>query len=304
MTVRQELSSIKQNSGPISVAFMPPASTYTYFWPMKEGVNTVARSANATVIELAPPGGSDIHTQARLIQEAMDQNVSAIIICAHSDITTAPPLKRAMQAGIVVVIVNSDDGSLLNSSHAVVGYKQRLALQALGKYVSGLNLATRFKAALLEGLPGYHNRERMTGFRAGIEREKIDISTSIHGRWITDDANRATLDLLRTDPEINAIIALNDDMAIGASLAASSLGRQLLITGVDGQDQAFEAIIAGRMTATVDTQPYQMGQVAMQTVRGLISHTSSGGFIETPIQIRDSKNVGGARRSTSIGRPI
>jgi ribose transport system substrate-binding protein len=113
----------------------------------------------------------------------------------------------------------------------------------------------------------------------------------LSGSWTTEGANTAALDMLQAHPNINALIAANDDMAIGASLAAKSLGKSLLTTGVDGQTSVLEAIAARHITATVDAAPFRMGEITMQVMLDALLGKFSGGWVETPTVIRDESNV-------------
>jgi ribose transport system substrate-binding protein len=93
-------------------------------------------------------------------------------------------------------------------------------------------------------------------------------------------------------------------MAVGATLAAKSLGRRLLTTGADGQIPALEAVAAGDLAATVDVDPYRMGAIAMQVVLDSFKGSFKGGWVETATTIRDISNVrDGLRRSELVTLP-
>ena len=108
---------------------------------------------------------------------------------------------------------------------------------------------------------------------------------------------------MQAHPNINALIAANDDMALGASLAARSLGKQILTTGADGQTAALEAIADRTITATVDAAPYRMGEVAMQVMLDILAGRFKGGWVETPTAIRDASNVLDALRKPEMLSP-
>lgn len=275
----------------IRVAFLPPASTLNFYRPVSAGIRAVAKASNATVTELAPQDGTDTYAQAGMIQDAISRGTDAIIITTHDEHAAAPVLKRAVNRGIVVVITNSDIRSFPTPVHAVIGYSQRNAMKQLGQYVTRLAGGSVFNLGIIEGLPGYHNTERTEGFLSGIDRAKVKVAGRLSGSWTTEGGNTATLDILQAHPKINFLVTANDDMAIGASLAAKSLGKQVLTTGADGQTPALEAIASGAMTATVDAAPYQMGQVAMQVALDSLAGKFKGGWVETTATIRDSSNV-------------
>lgn len=277
--------------GPIQIAFLPPASTLNFYQPIGAGIRTVAKSAGAVVTELAPQDGTDTYAQAGMIQDAISRGVDAIIITTHDEHAAAPILKRAVDKKIVVVIANSDIRSFPTPIHAVVGYGQRKAMKQLGQYVTRLAGSRVLNLGIIEGLPGYHNTERMEGFLSGLDKTKVKVSGRLSGGWTVEGGNTASLDILQAHPQINALIAANDDMAIGASLAAKSLGKQLITTGADGQTPALEAIADKTMTATVDAAPYRMGEVAMQVALDTLAGKFKGGWVETTTVIRDSSNV-------------
>lgn len=282
---------IQRKKGSIRVAFLPPASTLNFYRPVSAGIRAVAKTSSVTVTELAPQDGSDTYAQAGMIQDAISRGVDAIIITTHDEHAAAPVLKRAVDKGIVVIIANSDIRSFPTPIHAVIGYSQRNAMKQLGQYVTRLAGPRVFNVGIIEGLPGYHNTERTEGFLSGIDPAKVKVSGRLSGSWTTEGGNTATLDILQAHPQINVLVTANDDMAIGASLAAKSLGKKVLTTGADGQTPALEAIANGSMVATVDAAPYRMGEVAMQVALDSLAGKFKGGWVETTTTIRDSSNV-------------
>ncbi len=285
--VAATLPALDRKDGPLDVAFIAPASTLNFYLTLGRGIEAEAGRDRSKVTVLAPRDGADTYTQAGMIQDSISRGVDAIIIATHDDQAVAPMLERAVKAGVAVVVVNSDATEFATPVHAIIGYSQRAALSALGRHLAA---DPRSTIGILEGLPGYHNSERLAGLTAGLGGNS-KIAAQLTGRWSIDGGNRSALDLLQSHPQIDTIVALNDDMAIGAMLAAQSLGRKLRVTGVDGQTVAFEAIAAGGVTATVDTDPYRMGRRAMEVVRETLGGAPAPERIEMPTTIVDNRNV-------------
>jgi ribose transport system substrate-binding protein len=100
------------------------------------------------------------------------------------------------------------------------------------------------------------------------------------------------MDILSAHPEINVLFAANDYMIMGAGAAAKALGKaDLVLLGNDGDTAALEQIAAGDLTATVNTTPFIMGQIAFQVTVDTLGGTFPGGFVETPTTIVDTGNV-------------
>ena len=81
---------------------------------------------------LAPQSGADIATQMKMLQDVTTQGVDAIILSTHDENAAAPLVKQAVDAGIAVVIVNSDIAAFPTPVNGVVGYPQRKGTDCAG----------------------------------------------------------------------------------------------------------------------------------------------------------------------------
>jgi ribose transport system substrate-binding protein len=99
------------------------------------------------------------------------------------------------------------------------------------------------------------------------------------------------------------LFAANDYMIMGAAQAAKALGRKLTLLGNDGDTAALEQIAEGPITATVNTTPFVMGQVALAVTMDALNGKFAGGFVETPTTIVDKDNVLEALRKPDVLYP-
>ena len=281
------------NDGDIRIAYMPPATEFNYYIAIGEGIKAEAKAAGVDVFMLAPQSGSDINGQMGMIQDVITQGVNAIILSTHDEAAAAPLVSRAVKSGIGVVIVNSDIANFPTPVHGVVGYSQRNGTRDIGSYLVEKVAGKDLKVGVIEGLPGYHSTERVGGFLEGIKGvDHIEVVASVAGGWNVEGGNTAGMDLLQANPELDALFAANDYMIMGAALASKALGRRdLLLLGNDGDTAALEEIQGGAVTATVNTSPFVMGQIAFQVTLDTLNGTFQGGFVETPTSIVDSGNV-------------
>lgn len=281
------------NDGDIRVAYMPPATEFNYYIAIGEGIEAAAAEAGVEVFMLAPQSGSDINGQMGMIQDVITQDVDAIILSTHDEAAAAPLVTRAVDNGIAVIIVNSDIANFPTPVHGVVGYSQRKGTHAIGEYLVAMSGGDPLKVGVIEGLPGYHSTERVGGFLDGIEgAENIEVVASIAGGWNVEGGNTAGMDLLQANPDIDVLFAANDYMIMGAALASKALGKSdLVLLGNDGDTAALEEINAGSVSATVNTSPYIMGQIALDVTLDALNGEFAGGFVETPTSIVDADNV-------------
>jgi ribose transport system substrate-binding protein len=276
----------------VRVAYMPPATEFNYYIAIGEGIKAIAAEKGVETFMLAPQSGADINGQMGMLQDVITQGVQAIILSTHDEHAAAPLVKRAVDQGIAIIIVNSDILDFPTPVHAVVGYSQRGGTHKIGDCALKLADGKAMKVGVIEGQPGYHSTERVGGFLDAVKGSNFDVVSSLDGKWNVDGGNTAAMDMLQAHPEIQLVFAANDYMIMGAALAAKALGHEgLILLGNDGDTACLEEIAAGNVTATVNTSPFIMGQVALQLTLDVLDNKFPGGWVETPTQIVDKSNV-------------
>ncbi|HXD10129.1 MAG TPA: LacI family DNA-binding transcriptional regulator [Anaerolineales bacterium] len=114
---------------------------------------------------------------------------------------------------------------------------------------------------------------------AGLPSNEVQV---IEGNWSAESGERALHELLQKCPDVQAVFASNDQMALGLMRAARSLGieipKDLAVVGFD--DTPESAFYCPPLT-TVRQDLYKLGQVAVQTF----------------LQLRDAEQKGGSTTS-------
>jgi ribose transport system substrate-binding protein len=135
-----------------------------------------------------------------------------------------------------------------------------------GRFVAE-RLGGQGRVAIVEGIPGHETGDsRLAGFRESIaEHPGITIVSSQTANWERDQAFNATQNVLQSHPDIDAIFAANDIMALGAVEAVAAAGRtgEIVVVGFDALEDARTAIDEGRMDATIAQYPREMGRLAV-----------------------------------------
>lgn len=282
------------DGGTANIAYMPPATEFNYYIAIGEGINSKAAELGVETFMLAPQSGSDIEGQMGMIQDVLTQDVDAIILSTHDENAAAPLVEQAVEAGIAVIIVNSDIANFPTPVHGVVGYSQRRGTFKEGMYAIGM-FEGEAKVGVLEGLPGYHSTERIGGYLDAFANfPGMEVVATLPTEWNVETGNTAMMDMLQAHPEIEVVVTANDYISIGAARAAEALGREdVVIFGNDGDTTGLEDIAAGRWEATVNTTPFVMGEVVLQVAMDCLNGEYPGGWVETPTVIVDQTNVEG-----------
>lgn len=87
--------------------------------------------------------------------------------------------------------------------------------------------------------------------------------------------------LLAANPNVQAVFAQNDEMALGALRAIQASGKSVMIVGFDGTDDGIAAVERGQLAATVAQQPDMIGAIGIETADKMLK----GEKVETYIPV-------------------
>ena len=137
------------------------------------------------------------------------------------------------------------------------------------------------KVAEIEGIPGASaTRERGQGFH-NVADKSLDVVAKQSADFDRTKGLNVSTNILQANPDVKAIFAHNDEMALGAIQAAKSAGKQVFIVGFDGTADAEKAVQDGTLAATIAQQPELMGKIAVDTASKVIK----GETVESKIPV-------------------
>lgn len=210
--------------------------------------------------------------QIKAIRAFIAQGVDAIILAPVVETGWEPVLKEAKRAGIPVVLVDrgvdvTDESlytTLVASDFVAEG---RMAGEWLAKRLDGQG-----NVAELQGTPGAAPAiDRRKGFADAIAAfPDLKIIKSQSGDFTRAKGKEVMEAFLKAEGDnIDAVYAHNDDMALGAIQAIEQAGMKpgedILVVSIDGVKAAFEAMVAGKLNATVECNPL-LGPAAFDAV--------------------------------------
>lgn len=257
------------------------------FIDLKDEIERYAKSKGSKV--QITDAQNDTAKQSNDVEDFVQKKVDALIInpCDSSAIT--PAVKSANEAGIPVVCVDrsSDGGKVLTTvaSDSVKGGK--MAAQYLVKTVGN-----DAKIAEVSGIPGASaTRERGKGFD-DYAKGKLDITTKQTANFDRAKAMNVTENILQAHPDIKAIFAQNDEMAVGASKAVSASGKDIKIIGFDGADACVKLIKGGSVSATIGQRFDLMGKIGLNAIYDHYQGKKINKKINSPIELVTKESLG------------
>lgn len=234
---------------------------------------------------------TDFESQINAVETFITQGVDAIVIAPADSRAMVRSVKKAVDAGIVVVnfdvALDEEVKQQQGLELAFVGPDNRQGAKLAGDAL-GEALGEGAKVVIIEGNPGADNAtQRRLGFEDAVAEHNLELVDSRTAHWETEEANQVFSAMLTANPDIQGVMAANDSMAVGVVKALESAGRDdVMVVGFDNIDAVGPMIEDGRMLATVDQFGQQMAanaiDLALEVVRG---GPELEGWVKTPVEL-------------------
>lgn len=275
-----------------AVALVVKTLNNQFFIDMEAGAKAAADSLGLELIVQAPEREIDVERQMQIVENLIQRQVKVLMLVPNGSKEIVPAVVKANAAKIPVVVVDSrvDDATLKAAGGTVatfIGSDNEDGGRMAGAYLIE-RLEGNAKVAILEGVPGHETADaRLRGFRKALGGSAaMQIVASQPANMERDLAFTVTQNILQAHPEITALFACNDVMALGALEAIAAAGKSgaISVVGFDAQDDARTAITEKRMAATIAQNPREMGRLAVLTAHRLIKGETVP--VEQPVAIR------------------
>jgi ribose transport system substrate-binding protein len=242
---------------------------------------SIRDEAEAVGVErlLTTNANSDLSKQIADIQDMLAQGAEALIVAPLNSDGLEPALDAAREQGVPVLTIDRK----VNATHcedyvAFIGsdfYQQgERAAQAMIEATGGEG-----QVAILLGAPGNNvTDQRLAGFVDVVEAEApgLEIVAQQTGNFVREEGQEVMEQLIQANPEITAVYAHNDEMALGAIVALKDAGRDpgpggdVVVVSVDGTRNAVQAIVDGDIDAVIESNP-RFGPLAFETLERFLA---------------------------------
>lgn len=261
-----ETSAVAED-GDITLGICLCSTTTEYWSSVADGIHAQAGELGVEVTLVAPSSETDVSGQVSMLEDMIASDVDAIC-CGPCDSTTVgSTLQNAIDAGIPVVIVDTDVTDI--ERNAFVGISQAEAAYMTKPYVEEA-LGTGFKAALIGGVQGHEaTTGRLEGFTNVCNDLDAEVIETQYGDWTADRAMTITEAFLSKYDvgELDVIMCASDNTALGASSAIKAAGREdVKVVGFDGNPSACQEILDGSILCTVSQDGDAIGQAIVDTL--------------------------------------
>lgn len=204
--------------------------------------------------------GNDSNKQIEQAEALIEQDVDSMMVIPVDMVAAELILEKAKRADIPVVLVNRES---LETKSAYVG-SDALAFGKMQMEEVAKRLGGKGNVAIMNGQIGHPaQKQRTEGNKQVIERYK-NMYVILEGTagWNREQGKALMQSWLQSGQKIDAVVANNDEMAIGAIQAAEEAGKlgDIVFAGIDGTPDALAYVKAGKLAATVFQDAKGQGQ--------------------------------------------
>jgi len=253
----------------------------------KEGFEAAGAHYGVTADVFAVQSEQDVMDQLNILETCIVKGYDAVIVSPITEQKLLPGLKKATEAGIVIINVDTAEISKASADEngivitTFLGSNNYDSGKMAAEFISEKLGSKTAEVAVIEGNPGDTCAiDRTSGFAdAAAASSNLKLVASQTGKWDRLESLNVATSILRANPNIRGIYCNNDTMVLGVMQAAADLGyeiltsdefdragedKTLLLIGNDGVPEAIQAVKDGALTGTIAQKPYLMGYSALE----------------------------------------
>ena len=252
-----------------------------FFVTLKEGAEKEASKLGYNLVVL--DSQNDPSKELSNVEDITVRGAKVLLINPTDSTAVANAVRVANKKNIPVITLDrgAAQGDVVShiASDNVAGGKMA------GDFIAE-KLGDNAKFIQLEGIAGTSAaRERGEGFKQAVQAHKFEILASQPADFDRTKGLNVMENLLTAQPNVQAVFAQNDEMALGAIRAVQAANKSVLIVGFDGTDDGVKAVKSGKLGATIAQQPDLIGALGVQTADKIIKGEKVEAKIPVPLKV-------------------
>ena len=226
---------------------------------------------------IATNAQNQIQKQNSDIRDMLAQGVDILIVAPYTATGLEPAFQAAAEQDVPVFLIDREvTAEPCENYITFMGSNfYRQGQQAADLLAEATN--EEAQVAILEGTPGASvTTDRQNGFVEQLDSEypNMEVVASQTANFVRTEGQTVMEQLLQSNPDLNAVYAHNDEMALGAIQAIRDAGmapgKDIKIVSIDGTEGAVQALANGEMNGVVESNP-RFGPLAFQTIEQFLT---------------------------------
>ena len=252
-----------------------------FFVTMKDGAEAKAEELGYKLIVL--DSQNDPSKELSNIEDLTIRGVKAILINPTDSDAVSNAIRIANRSNIPVLTL--DRGASRGDVVSHIASDNVIGGEMAGHYIME-KVGEKSKVIQLEGIAGTSAaRERGEGFMNAVNGSDLELLASQPADFDRTKGLNVMENLLAANPDVQAVFAQNDEMALGALRAVQASGKDVMIVGFDGTEDGIAAVNRGLLGATVAQQPDLIGSLGIEMADKVLKGETVEEYVPVPLKI-------------------
>ena len=252
-----------------------------FFVTMKDGAEAKAEELGYKLIVL--DSQNDPSKELSNIEDLTIRGVKAILINPTDSDAVSNAIRMANRSNIPVLTL--DRGASRGDVVSHIASDNVIGGEMAGHFIME-KVGEKAKVIQLEGIAGTSAaRERGEGFMNAVDSSGLELLASQPADFDRTKGLNVMENLLAANPDVDAVFAQNDEMALGALRAVQASGKDVMIVGFDGTDDGIAAVNRGLLGATVAQQPDLIGSLGIEMADKVLKGEKVDEYVPVPLKI-------------------
>ena len=280
--------------GQVKIGFVTKAMDSEFWRSVRNGaLAAVEAHPEIELSVLSPDREVNVQQQVQIIDDLIIQGIDVLCVAPSGAKEVAPSLEKAFQAGIKVVVFDSDSPEFTDKV-SFVGTNNIVGGGLAAEYIIK-RLGGKGKAAIMTGVMGHQTAmDRLKGAEDKFKQAPgIEIVAIQSANWERAIAMSVMEDILSSHSDLDAIFCCNDSMAMGAAEAVIADGGKTFIIGFDANMEAVKATADpdSPIAGTVAQNSFNMGKLAVETAYKAFKGEPVDKNVDTGTELISEENV-------------
>ncbi|CAK2937728.1 ribose ABC transporter periplasmic binding protein [Vibrio crassostreae] len=252
-----------------------------FFVTMKDGAEAKAEELGYKLIVL--DSQNDPSKELSNIEDLTIRGVKAILINPTDSDAVSNAIRMANRSNIPVLTL--DRGASRGDVVSHIASDNVIGGEMAGHFIME-KVGEKAKVIQLEGIAGTSAaRERGEGFMNAVNGSGLELLASQPADFDRTKGLNVMENLLAANPDVEAVFAQNDEMALGALRAVQASGKDVMIVGFDGTEDGIAAVNRGLLGATVAQQPDLIGSLGIEMADKVLKSETVDEYVPVPLKI-------------------
>lgn len=278
-----------------NVAVITKGSDSDFWNDVKSGALSAANEYNINITVDGPNSEEDYKAQNKLIEEAISNNVGAIILSAIDYEKNASAVQKAADNGIKIITLDSDvdvknKELFIGTDNISAGEKAAKQAVEFCKGQKSINIGI-----VNHGENTENSKNRLKGFKDYINKiENAKIVDTLNIESNEKSATEGAKKLLEKNKNINVLVGFNEWSSLGVGCAIKELGLKdkVFAVGFDSNVSCVGMLETGEIDALIVQNPFSMGYLSVSKASEILSGKKENeSIINTDTYVVNRKNM-------------